>query len=99
MEMQQELFATSNFQGFLVYIANYDPGYNIGFYSGNHKSRTLQDLGYAPRLLLKVNLPSGFTTDDVQFNTAHSDGKGGNYLGFRYKTSTDWPAEWQVANR
>ena len=96
--MQQELVDPSTFQGFLIYISNFEPGYQKGFYSGNHKSRTINDLGFAPRLLLKVSLPDGYTTSDVTFGNAHSDGKGGMYFGFRFRTGLSWPAEWNLAN-
>ncbi len=97
--MQQDLLTASNFNGFLVSIQSYEPGYDKGFCSGNHKSRTLTDLGLAPRLLLKVKLPAGFTTDDVQFTKTHADGQGGSYVGFRFRQGADWPADWKLAIR
>jgi hypothetical protein len=78
--MQQDL-GSPNFQGFLITYHNAVPGIEKGFHSGNHRSRTLNDLGLAPRLLLKVTLPSGFDSDDVLIGPGHGDGSGGNYIG------------------
>jgi hypothetical protein len=96
---EKEFGPAGIFEGFLVFISNYEPGYVKGFYSGNHKSRTLTDLGLAPRLLLKVTLPSGTSTNDVTFDAVHADGKGGGYFGFRFRQGLDWPADWKLANR
>lgn len=98
-QMQEDMITNGNFNGFLLSIQTFEPGYDKGFYSGNHKSRTLADLGLAPRLLLRVKLPAGTTTNDVNFTLAHTDGKGGGYLGFRYRYSTGWPSDWKLANQ
>jgi len=97
--MQQDLVGNSGFQGFVAFISGFEPGYEKGFYSGNHSSRTLSDLGFAPRLLLKVTLPAGSTTNDVNFQTVHPDGSGGSFLGFQFRTGNDWPAAWDLAIR
>jgi hypothetical protein len=97
-DIPKELGPAGNFNGFLIFMANHEPGYMKGFYSGNHKSRTLSDLGFAPRLLLKVTLPEGTTTDDVKFESLHSDGNGGGYFGYRFRQSSGWPGEWKVAH-
>ncbi|HJW29657.1 MAG TPA: DNRLRE domain-containing protein, partial [Saprospiraceae bacterium] len=89
-QMQDDLMGSTNFQGFLVSIQSWDPVYEKGFYSGNHRSRTLTDLGLAPRLLLRVKLPDGYTTDNVTVGPGHADGNS-NYVGFRYRTGTGWP--------
>lgn len=97
-DTEKEFGPSGNFNGFLAFISNHEPGYTKGFYSGNHKSRTLSDLGFAPRLLLKVTLPDGVTTDDVTFDSLHTDGSSGGFFGFRFRQANNWPSEWKVAH-
>lgn len=97
-QMQQELMGSSTFEGFLISLLSPNPGYEKGFYSGNHRSRTLNDLGLAPRLLLRVKLPDGFDTNDVIVGPGHIDGSGGNYVGFRFQTGSNWPSDWELAH-
>jgi hypothetical protein len=98
-QMQQDIITNDDFNGFLVSIQSFDPGYDKGFHSPQTRTRTLTDLGLAPRLLLRVTLPAGFTTNDVQFNTTHTDGLGGSYVGFRFRSGGSWPADWKLANQ
>lgn len=97
--MQRNLIEGDPFQGFVVFLSSPEPGYEKGFYSGNHSSRTLGDLGFAPRLLLKVTLPQGTTTDDVTFPELHADGSGGSFFGIEFRNTADWPADWDIAIR
>lgn len=97
--LMQEAIPANQFEGFLVSLQSPNPGYEKGFYSGNHRSRTLSDLGLAPRLLMKVNLPDGSDASDVVIGPGHGDGSGGNYVGFRFRSGTNWPSDWNVAHQ
>jgi len=97
-EMQTDLMGVSDFQGFLVSIQNFFPGYEKGFCSGNHRSHTLTDLGLAPRLLLRVKLPNGQTNNDVLIGPGHTDGSGTNFIGYRFQTGNSWPVDWKPAH-
>ena len=96
-DMNQDLIDGSTLEGFVVFISPFEPGYEKGFYSGNHTSRTLGDLGFAPRLLLKVTLPEGMSTDDVTFPGLHTDGSAGSFFGIEFRNSSNWPADWDIA--
>lgn len=97
--MNEAIAPGSNFEGFAAFISNYEPGYEKGFYSGNHDSFTLGDLGLAPRLLMKITLPDGNTTNDIDFSAAnvHPDNAGSRRFGYFIRTGGNWPAEWDIA--
>lgn len=97
--MQQDLMSSNAFEGFVVFLSQFEPGYEKGFHAGNHASRRLGDLGFAPRLLLKVQLPDGMTSDDVDFPSLHTDGTAGSFFGIEFRNGNDWPADWDIAIR
>jgi len=86
---------------FLAWNELFHSGLEIekGFYSNNEKDRTESDLSKAPRLLVKIKLPDGKTTDDMTmpFMTTDNDLKDLTRptLMLRY-TQGDWPATWEV---
>jgi hypothetical protein len=73
-----------------------------GFYSNNERDRTQNELGRAPRLLVKVKFPEGKSTADmtVPFMTTDNDltdlARPTLMLLFR---QGDWPEDWEVTKR
>lgn len=51
--------------GFLIHWADFANGIEKGFVSNNHHLRTATDMYNAPRLLVKLELPSGTTVNDI----------------------------------
>lgn len=86
--------------GFYVYWPDADAGIEKGFYSNNHSSRTEDDLGRAPRLLMRVELPDGATSDDITLPAIPPDNDlpfdGQTILMMRVAGGEDWPAGWEV---
>ena len=73
-----------------------------GFYSDNDVRRQSSDLGLAPRLLLRVTLPSGSSTADVilaPFLYQHNDfgSLARPILVVKYAGSDAWPSEWNAS--
>ena len=73
-----------------------------GFYSINHPSRTLDDMGLAPRLLLKVQLPPGTDSNDIFLPAFLPVGHdlptqpGQAITMMRTAGGAEWPADWNV---
>lgn len=94
----------SSNHGFHVYWDKRNPGIEKGFYSNNHRSRAADDLGRAPRLLLKVQLPEGTDSGDIQLPSIPGDNDlefdGREILIVRFSggsgSGSDWPAGWNV---
>ncbi len=95
--LQKDIVENRDLEGFVVFIRNKEPGYEKGFHSGNHSSRSLDNLGMGPRLMLKVTLPQGSSTSSVRFNNNHFDGSSGSFFGVQYRSGINWPADWDVA--
>ena len=94
--MNQEIQNPNDFHGFVAFIARNEPGYEKGFYSNNDILTAADQMGRGPRLLLKVELPQGVSTQDVNFPNQHSDGNGSTIFGVQVRQSNDWPIEWNV---
>ncbi|MGD2110866.1 MAG: hypothetical protein PVI86_15920 [Phycisphaerae bacterium] len=70
-KVQDILDGTTSFDGWVLY---WNESYrNKDFWSNNHPSRTRNSLGFAPRLLLRVELPPGATAADIVFPPLPSD--------------------------
>ena len=73
-----------------------------GFHSINHPSRTLTDMGLAPRLLLKVQLPDGYDSSNIFMPAFLPVGHdlptqpGKAITMMRSAGGANWPAEWNV---
>ena len=55
----------SSNNGFYIYWNQINPGIEKGFYSNNDIRRNAGDLGLSPRLLLRIKLPDGSSSDDI----------------------------------
>ena len=90
----------SSHRGIVVYWTTPSLYIEKGFSSNNSFGRTAQDMGKAPRLLAKINLPDGKTMDDVtlpQFPAGTDlDFPGEEILMLRYSSGSDWPEAWEV---
>lgn len=86
--------------GLVLYWNQQSLGIEKGFSSNNHTSRTQTELGQAPRLLIKIQLPDGTTTDDMTLGFLPPDHDLGNLpqplTTVRFQSGDDWPAEWGV---
>ncbi|MEL6771124.1 MAG: DNRLRE domain-containing protein [Bacteroidota bacterium] len=90
--------------GYVVYWgSNAGNGIEKGFYSINDYRRTRTDLGLSPRMLVKVTLPPGYTTADIDLApTLNADSDlnprgSGPILMVRFASGTsDWPDAWNV---
>lgn len=91
-----------NDYGFIIdfFSASITVGIEKGFHANNF-DRTASDMKNAPRLLVKVELPSGKTINDITMPPLASD----NDLGFppgteilmlRYNNGAEWPENWNV---
>lgn len=104
---------TGNTKGFGLRVTTADPStYYKSFYSnnsfigaGNKDGRTDSTLGKAPRLLIKIELPAGKTTNDFVWKTIPLDydiplgsftARTGYIYLASYRTGSDWPTEWGV---
>lgn len=96
----------SKFYGFIFWWSmNMNGGLGIekGFFSNNDLSRTQTELGKSPRLLVKIKLPSGKTTNDITLpffvpdNDLTALARPTQMMLFRQ--SSDWPSDWDVAIR
>ena len=100
-----EYFANpQDFLGFIVQWHYQTLGIEKGFYSNNHSSRTVSDLGLAPRLLVKLTLPEGKTVNDIILPSvlpADNDlgfSSGSNVLMVNFVSGgNNWPTSWNVA--
>jgi hypothetical protein len=86
--------------GFRIYW-NGTPGIEKGFYSNNDINRKVDDLGLAPRLLIRMELPEGKTTSDMTLPALPTDNDlsfpaGEEILMVRFAGGTDWPNSWKV---
>lgn len=90
----------SSNHGFYIFYAVQTPPIEKGFYSINDIRRTVDDLGLSPRLLLKVQLPDGQSTDDIQLPPLPADNDidfdGQQVLMVRFNGGDDWPDSWGV---
>ncbi|MCG6914303.1 DNRLRE domain-containing protein [bacterium BMS3Abin03] len=93
-----------DFFGFIIQWHYQSLGIEKGFYSNNHISRTVSDLGLAPRLLVKLTLPDGKTVNDITLPSvlpADNDlnfNSGATVLMINSVTGgNNWPASWDVA--
>ncbi len=86
--------------GFIVHAVGPlgPPTLEKGYYSNNDIRRKSNDLGLAPRLLLKIVLPAGTTTDDILARPMPSDndltGLARPVLLVRYAGGTLFPVTW-----
>lgn len=71
-----------------------------GFYSNNDYRRKQNDMGLSPRLLVKIKLPAGKTTADMNLGFLPGDHDLGGMpqpiLMVRVVGSKEWPADWNV---
>ena len=77
-------------------------GIEKGFYSNNHMNRVADDMWLAPRLLVKIRLPSGKTTNDISPSSLPSDNDldfpaGTNILVLNLSSGSDWPDVWDAS--
>jgi len=93
----------SNFYGFVVDYSTWGQVDEMekGFRSNNHTNRTVNDLDNSPRLLLKLELPSGSSVNDIVMPPLTSDNDlghppGTNVLILRSSNGEDWPSDWNV---
>jgi len=59
------------------------------------------DMKTAPRLLVKIKLPAGKTTNDIELPAWPSDndldfGAGVEILMLKFQSGSDWPEDWNV---
>ncbi|MBX3744933.1 MAG: DNRLRE domain-containing protein [Verrucomicrobiae bacterium] len=59
-------------EGFIIFTP-VQPSQQKAFLSNNHSSRTANDLGLAPRLLVRVKLPPGTTAADIRIPPLPAD--------------------------
>lgn len=101
--VRQIFSAPSEFHGFVLFWQDQSLGIEKGFYSNNYIGRTADDLGQSPRLLVKVQLPSGKTTDDITLPAIPADNdlefEGQEVLMLRFSGGDDWPESWEVTAR
>ena len=86
--------------GLVSYWVYQGTGVEKGFSSNNHTSRTANDLGQAPRLLIKAIFPDGTSTDDMQLGALPPDNDidlGTSVLMVEFRSSSDWPEDWDVS--
>jgi hypothetical protein len=103
----KQIFAKpSEYYGFIFWWSmNMNGGLGIekGFYSNNDISRKQNELGKAPRLLVKIKLPTGKTTNDIVLpffapdNDLDALPRPTTMLLFRQ--ADDWPTDWDVAHK
>ena len=72
-----------------------------GFRSNNDPNRTVNNLDHSPRLLLKLELPSGNTVNDIVMPSLSSDNDlghqpGTNVLILKSDRGENWPTDWDV---
>lgn len=86
--------------GFYIYWNLQNPGIEKGFYSNNDIRRKAMDLGLAPRLLIKIKLPDGKSTNDISLPPIPAgndlDFNGQEILMMRFSGGDDWPEVWKV---
>jgi hypothetical protein len=90
----------SSHRGIVVYWATTSLYIEKGFSSNNSHTRTADDMGEAPRLLAKIQLPDGKTMDDVSLPSfpdgTDLDFPGEEILMLRFSSGSDWPDDWNV---
>lgn len=94
----------SRFYGFAFWWPfGKNPPIEKSFYSNNDSRRTASDLGLSPRLLVKIELPAGKSTDDIVLPPLSADNdlpfNGQEVLMLRFASGSNWPAGWNVAIR
>lgn len=90
----------SSNHGFYIYWDQLNPGIEKGFYSNNDVQRTADDLGKSPRLLLKVVLPNGQSSDAITLPAIPPDNDlafdGQEIIMARFRVAESWPEDWNV---
>ena len=91
----------SEYEVYLKWDGPSPPQIEKGFASNNHSSRRWDDLGLAPRLLIRLQLPPGATLADQTFRTFPPNHDLGRLpqpvLMSRVEPGGTWPVSWQVA--
>jgi hypothetical protein len=107
--VMRQMSSPGSNRGFIVNYPASAPGIEKGFYDDNDRSRTDQNLGKAPRLLLMINIPGGTTTGtfitmpsalppENDLNTAAPRGTGSILmLIVRPAPGGVWPPAWDVS--
>lgn len=102
--MQRFFFTSEEFHGFHLFWPYQSQGIEKGFYSNNYKDRKVNDMGLAPRLLLKVHLTEGKSVADITFPARLPNDTDLYFPGQQVKIlqsvsgGDTWPAEWDVAS-
>jgi hypothetical protein len=91
----------SAYNGFVVWLDNPFPQQvEKGFYSDNDIRRKQNDLGLAPRLLVRIKLPEGKSTDDITLPFLPSGHDLQNLpqpiTTLRFVKSDTWPSDWNT---
>jgi hypothetical protein len=98
---EQWLSNPASNNGLVVYWFSTSQDAEKGFFSNNHTSRTATDQGLAPRLLMKVAFADGTSTNDMTLGALPPDNDldfDGEVLMVQFVSTTDWPADWEVAH-
>jgi hypothetical protein len=100
----REMIANSSaYNGFVIWLddGSFPQQVEKGFYSDNDIRRKQNDLGLAPRLLVRVKLPDGKSTDDITLPFLPSGHDLQNLpqpvTTLRFTRSDSWPTEWNVS--
>jgi hypothetical protein len=90
----------SEYEVYLKWDRPSPPQIEKGFASNNHGSRRWDDLGLAPRLLIRLQLPPGATLPDQTFRTFAPNQDLGRLpqpvLMSSVEPGDTWPVSWQV---
>lgn len=89
-----------NYGMLLYWRSNLGLGIEKGFYSNNDIRRTQTDPGLAPRLLVRIKLPAGKTTNDITlpFLPADTDlDQPRPVTTLLFRQGGTWPVDWNVA--
>ncbi|MCC7437514.1 MAG: DNRLRE domain-containing protein [Armatimonadetes bacterium] len=98
----QEMLITqpNNHYGFVVSLGQVF-GVEKGFYSNNDIRRKRDDMGLSPRMVMKIRLPAGKTTQDIQMPFLSPDHDFSKLVQpittIRFSPSNDYPADWNVS--
>lgn len=100
----QEMLITqsSGHYGFVVSLGQvFGAGVEKGFYSNNDIRRKRDDLGLSPRMVMKIRLPAGKTTKDIQMPFLSPDHDFSKLVQpittIRFSPGSDYPADWNVS--
>ena len=95
-------------EGFILYLPAPPQGEQSAqkaFWSNNHRSRTATDVGLAPRLLVRVRLPSGTDASEIVMPPLPADNDLGALgdavrilrIADAANSNSPWPPGWEVA--